>query len=55
MSAAKTTSQRVAAMRVAREALGLKRLELYAHPSDHPPIKEYAARLALKRSKAKGK
>ena len=51
MSAAKTTSERVQAMRAARDALGLKRLELYAHPDDWPAIKAYAAKLARKRAK----
>lgn len=51
MSAAKTTSERVQAMRAARDALGLKRLELYAHPEDWPAIKALAERLQRKRAK----
>lgn len=51
MSAAKTTAERVAALRAAREAKGLKRLELYAHPDDHAAIKEHAAELARKRER----
>lgn len=51
MSAAKTTSERVQAMRAARETLGLRRLELYAHPDDWPAIKALAERLARKRAK----
>jgi hypothetical protein len=51
MSAAKTTSERVAAMRAARDSLGLKRLELYAHPEDWPAIKALAERLQRKRAK----
>ena len=43
MSAAKTTAERVAALRAARDAMGLKRLELYAHPEDWPAIKALAA------------
>lgn len=31
------------------EAEGLARLELWAHPDDHPPIKAKAAALAKKR------
>ena len=50
--AAKTTSERVQAMRAARDALGLKRLELYAHPEDWPAIKTLAERLQRKRAKA---
>ena len=50
---AKTTAQRVQAMRRRREALGLTRLELYAHPEDHPDIKRYARTKALKREKDK--
>ena len=48
---AKTTSERVAAMRAARDALGLKRLELYAHPEDWPAIKAMAEKLQRKRAK----
>ena len=51
MNAAKTTSERVQAMRAARDALGLKRLELYAHPDDWPAIKALAERLQRKRAK----
>jgi hypothetical protein len=51
MNAAKTTSERVQAMRAARDALGLKRLELYAHPEDWPAIKALAERLQRKRAK----
>ena len=47
----KTTSERVQAMRAARDALGLKRLELYAHPEDWPAIKALAERLQRKRAK----
>lgn len=51
MSAAKTTSERVAKMRADRDALGLKRLELYAHPEDWPAIKALAEKLQRKRAK----
>ena len=47
--AVKTTAQRVAALRAARDALGLKRLELYAHPEDWPAIKALAEKLQRKR------
>ena len=53
MNAAKTTAERVAALRLARDALGLKRLELYAHPDDWPAIKALAEKLARKRAKQK--
>ena len=49
--AAKTTSERVQAMRAARDALGLKRLELYAHPEDWPAIKALAEKLQRRRAK----
>ena len=49
MSAAKTTSERLQAMRAARDALGLKRLELYAHPEDWPAIKALAEKLQRRR------
>lgn len=48
---AKTTTERVTAMRAARDAAGLKRLELYAHPDDWPAIKELAEKLQRKRAK----
>ena len=47
----KTTAARVAALRQRRAALGLKRLELYAHPTDHAALKALAARLQLRRAK----
>ena len=55
MSPAKTTSERVQAMRAARDALGLKRMELYAHPEDWPAIKALAEKLQRRRArKARG-
>jgi len=51
MNAAKTASERVQALRAARDALGLKRLELYAHPEDWPQIKALAEKLQRKRAK----
>lgn len=48
---AKTTGERVAALRQRRADLGLTRLELYAHPTDHQAIKEYAAKLAKQRER----
>ncbi len=51
MSAAKTASERVAKMRADRDALGLKRLELYAHPDDWPAIKALAEKLQRRRAK----
>jgi len=50
-SAPKTTTERVAAMRSARDAAGLKRLELYAHPDDWPAIKALAERLQARRQR----
>jgi hypothetical protein len=51
MNASKTTSERVQAMRAARDALDLKRLELYAHPDDWGKIKALAFTLKMKRQK----
>ena len=51
MSAAKTTAERVAALRAARDAMGLKRLELYARPEDWPAIKALAEKLQRRRAK----
>lgn len=55
MSPAKTTAERVAALRAARDALGLKRLELYAHPDDWPAIKTLAEKLQRRRAKMAAK
>jgi hypothetical protein len=51
MNAAKTTSERVAKLRADRDALGQKRLELYAHPDDWPAIKSLAEKLQRKRAR----
>jgi len=51
MNAAKTPTERVAAMRAIRDALGLRRRELYAHPDDWPAIKALAEKLQRKRAK----
>jgi hypothetical protein len=51
VTAAKTASERVAKLRADRDALGLKRLELYAHPEDWPAIQALAKKLARKRAK----
>ena len=51
MTAPKTTNERVTTLRAARNALGLKRLELYAHPDDWPAIKTLAEKLKKSRTK----
>lgn len=38
-------------MRQRRQAAGLTRLEVYAHPDDHAAIRAYAARLVRKRER----
>lgn len=48
---AKTPAERVAALRQRREALGMTRLELHAHPDDHMPIKIYALSLHAERAR----
>jgi len=55
VNAAKTTSERVAKLRADRDAMGLKRLELYAHPDDWPAIKTLAEKLQRKRTKMAAK
>ena len=45
------TAKRVAALRARRAALGQTRLELYAHPEDHPAIKALAEKLQRRRAK----
>ena len=51
--AAKTTAERVAALRESRKSAGLTRLEVYAHPDDHAAIKEHAAKLQRRRGAPK--
>lgn len=51
MVTAKTTAERVAKLRADRDALGLRRLELYAHPDDWPAIKALAEKLQRKRAR----
>lgn len=48
----KTAAERKAAERLRRDAQGLKRYELWMHPSEWPLVKRYMERLA-KRRKAK--
>jgi hypothetical protein len=50
---AKTSTERVMEVRARRRALGLRRLEVYAHPEDHEPIKVLAAKLQRKRERTK--
>ena len=51
MTAAKTSTERVTALRAARDSLGLRRLELYAHPDDWPAIKALAEKLQKRRDR----
>jgi len=50
---AKQAKNRMAALRQRREAEGLKRLDLWAHPDDHAAIKAAAAEIAAKRARGK--
>jgi hypothetical protein len=50
--ATKPSAPRVAALRERRAALGLVRVEVYVHPDDAQPIRDYAQRLAHKRKKS---
>lgn len=52
MNAAKTTSERVDALRADRKAKGLKRRELYVHDEDWPQIVKLALKLQMRRNKA---
>jgi hypothetical protein len=47
----KTTKERVEKLRQEREALGLRRRELYAHDDDWPKLQELAAKLQRKRER----
>ena len=49
MNAAKTTRERVEKLRQEREALGLRRRELYAHGDDWPKVREVASKLLRER------
>ena len=51
MTAAKTTSERVEKLRQERQALGLRRRELYAHDDDWPKLQALAAKLQRKRER----
>lgn len=51
MSAAKTTGQRVEKLRQKREAIGIRRRELYAHEDDWPKLQELSAKLQRKRQR----
>ena len=51
MTPAKTTSERVEKLRKEREALGLKRREMYAHDDDWPKLQELAAKLQRRRER----
>lgn len=55
MSPAKTTAKRVDELRERRDALGLKRREMYAHDDDWAQIVKLAMKLQMRRSKAAGK
>jgi hypothetical protein len=48
---AKASTDRVRALRDRRRALGLTRLDIYAHPSDHPAIVAMATALTERRIK----
>jgi hypothetical protein len=49
LKTAKTDKERQAESRKRRAALGITRLELYAHTEDHPSIKSHAAMLQSNR------
>lgn len=49
---AKTTAERVQALRSRRDAMGLTRVEVYAHPDDVEAVKKYAAKKRKARMKS---
>ena len=51
MMPAKTTSERVEKMRQEREALGMRRRELYVHDDDWPRLQELAVKMKRKRER----
>lgn len=48
---AKTVSERVAALRARRDALGLVRLELYVYPDELPVFRALVTKIKAKRHK----
>lgn len=46
----KPGSQRLAELRARRRKEGLKPLEVWAHPEDHPAVKRYVERLRKRRA-----
>ncbi len=50
-----TAATRKAEERARKRALGLVKLEIWADPRDHPAIKEYALKLAMRRLKGDSK
>lgn len=50
-----TNTERVRALRQRRADLGLKRMDVYAHPDDQATIKELAAKLQNARQKRRKK
>lgn len=51
----KSGSERLAELRARRRKEGLKPLEVWAHPDDHPTLKRSAARLWRRRKPQKPK
>ena len=51
MNVAKTTNERVAKLRADRDALGLKRKEVYVHDDDWPELLKLAKRLERRHAK----
>jgi hypothetical protein len=49
----KTAAERLLALRARREALGLKRRDVYTHPDDWPTIKALAEKLQRRRAKSR--
>ena len=45
----KTSTQRVDKMRKEREALGIKRRDVYVHDEDWPLVRQYARKLQKRR------
>lgn len=50
MKTTKKSTESVAEFRKRAKAMGLKRLDIYAHPEDFPAIKAYAKKLQKKRA-----
>lgn len=51
MPMVKSNQERLQELRAKRERMGLKRFDIYLHPSEWPLVKRYIERLAKRRER----